>query len=52
MRDFERDRPGLGLAVWSEDGYPHEREDNGFCGNCGASKNEYHYKLKPREDDR
>jgi len=32
---------------WQRDGHPHERDENGFCGNCGARKGEYHYALKP-----
>lgn len=33
---------------WQEDGYPHERDENGMCKNCGARKGEGHYKLVPR----
>jgi hypothetical protein len=29
------------------DGYPHERNENGTCGNCGASAKECHYRLVP-----
>jgi hypothetical protein len=32
---------------WQQDGWPHERDENGTCRNCGASKREYHYRLKP-----
>lgn len=32
---------------WQRDGHPHERDENGFCGNCGARKGERHYVLKP-----
>ena len=31
---------------WRQDGYPHERDENGFCGNCGARDGESHYRLK------
>jgi hypothetical protein len=31
---------------WQQDGWPHERDEHGTCRNCGASKREYHYKLR------
>lgn len=34
---------------WTKDGYPHERDEDGVCKSCGASKIEYHYKLQPKE---
>ncbi len=33
---------------WRRDGYPHERDETGFCGNCGARRGEAHYRLVPR----
>ena len=34
------------------DGWPHERDESGFCKNCGATGREPHYKLvlKPIEE--
>lgn len=37
------------MNTWTNDGYLHKRDENGTCKNCGASKNEYHYRLKPKE---
>lgn len=39
---MSREHPLIG------DGYPHQRDKQGTCGNCGASRYEYHYKLVPR----
>lgn len=36
---------------WRSDGWPHKRDENGTCENCGASANEYHYRLLPREEE-
>lgn len=33
---------------WNTDGWPHERDENGTCRNCGAVSGEYHYRLKPK----
>ncbi len=34
---------------WTTDGYPHERDSDGTCRNCGASNGEYHYRLVARK---
>ena len=36
---------------WRQDGWAHARDEHGTCINCGASKNEYHYKLLPEEPE-
>ena len=28
---------------WHLDGHPHERDEHGFCGTCGAQRGEGHY---------
>jgi hypothetical protein len=33
---------------WTKDGHPHERDDNGFCGTCGATRYEPHYRCVPK----
>jgi hypothetical protein len=33
---------------WTEDGHPHIRDANGFCGTCGATRQEPHYRCIPR----
>lgn len=35
-------------SVLLEDGWPHERDEHGFCENCGATYLEPHYLLAPR----
>lgn len=42
-------------ADWSEDqgyddGWPHERDEDGWCLNCNAPPNCSHTRLVPRED--
>lgn len=35
---------------WENGGHPHHRDENGFCGSCGASANEYHYRCVKKEE--
>lgn len=39
------------LGGWA-DGWDHQRDETGFCVNCGARAFIPHYALRPKGDDR